>query len=738
MKGPNEITLHACDREQIHVPGTIQPHGALFVLDAESLEIAQCSENVSEIIGSAPEELVGASFVDRIKKKARKELVSLLHESGTAFSNPLQVPLKTGAGELVFDGIAHRLGDSVIVELENPGTRVVSNSITSKSLDHYFALTTRTLNQLDSLDDPEQAAQLVCDEIRGFTGFDRVMFYEFAPDDHGYVLAESQTGGFESFKGLHYPATDIPKMARELYAKNWLRLIHDVGAEPVGLYPADRELDMSHCTLRSVSPIHIQYLKNMGVASSMSISLVDRGRLWALIACHHYGGPLFVPYTSRVSCVHFAVVIGSRLLALKERAQIAEVEKRKNILTEMTKDLPAYRELFAAARARSREWRELMRADGVAIVQRDNIQSDGAVPPDEFVFHVLEHLKTNGVSDFFITERLGEDLPGLDDIPTEATGIIVIGLGARSQIVFFREEEIKVVRWAGDPGKATDPVTPLTPRASFEEWCETVRGKSRPWTLADREIAGELRSGLTGLFIQHNYQLERLNRELENKNDEIEQFTYSVSHDLKSPLFTINGFVGALKEDLERGDAESVSHCLKRITSLTSRMGTLIDDLLDFSRIGRVRGEMERIDMNKLLAELEETVTSKLERRDAVLEIAENLPAVYGHEEAIYRAFQNFLENAVKYGRDVPDLRIVIDAETTTGAVRYRVKDNGPGIDPRYHAKIFELFQRIDTQQAGTGLGLASVARVASMHSGECGVESEPGEGSVFWLQLPT
>ncbi len=738
MSQSEELAIHACDRERVHIPGTIQPHGYLFVLDGENLEIVQCSNNISEILGIEPENSIGTSFIEKIDQSARSELISLLEDAGSSFSNPLQVPLNIDGRLLVFDGIAHRSGDNIVVELENPGTRTATNLVTSRSLDHYFALTTRTLNRLDLLENAAEAAHLICDEIRAFTGFDRVMFYEFAPDDHGFVVAESQTGKFESFKGLHYPATDIPKQARELYAKNWLRLIHDVAARPIGLTPQDRNLDMSHCALRSVSPIHIQYLKNMGVASSMSISLVDRGRLWALIACHHYDGPLFVPYSSRVSCVHFGIVIGSRLLAFQQRAQTVEVEHRKNVLTQTTKDLPEHSELFGAVLSRASDWRELLGADGVAIVHRNSLQSDGSVPDRAFIDRLLEKLETTSESDFFISERLGEDLPDLEAIPPEATGVIAIGLGVRSHILFFRIEDPEVVRWAGNPDKATNPAEPLTPRSSFEEWKETVRGSARSWTKADREIARELRSGLTGLFIQHNYQLERLNRELARKNEEIEQFTYSVSHDLKSPLFTINGFVSALREDLEKGDSESVDHCLSRITGLTSRMGLLIDDLLDFSRIGRVTSEMEFIDINELLGELKEDIASKLERSGATLEIAPHLPRIRGYEEVIYRAFLNLVENAIKYGPDNGDLLIQIDAVETPEAVRFRVRDNGPGIDPRYHDKIFELFQRLDTKHSGTGLGLASVAKIAAMHSGECGVESEPGAGSVFWIQIPS
>ena len=737
MNLPNEISLHACDREKVHVPGTIQPHGLLFVLDSESMAILQCSANVREIMGVELADVIGQSIIKLLMPKASEELVHLLNDAGTAFSNPLQISTSASGKKVVYDAIAHRLDDQIVVELENPGSGKTSNSVSSRSLDHYFKLTTRTLNLIEGLSDTRLASRIICDEIRAFTGFDRVMFYEFAPDNHGVVVAESKSDGLEPFEGLHYPATDIPKQARELYAKNWLRIIHDVDSKPVGLYPADRELDMSHCTLRSVSPIHIQYLKNMGVASSMSISLVEKGKLWALIACHHYSGPLFVPYTDRVSCVHFGIVLGLRLVAKMRQALADEVERRKNVLATVTRNMPLTGEFFEMLQGRSIEWRELMDADGVLIMQGGNSLTDGDVPGETFVVDLMECLRARKTEDFFISEKVSHDLPELSHVPLEATGVVVVGLGSGSQIFFFRKETTVEMRWGGDPNKAVDPAQPLTPRASFEEWKETMLGLSRHWTMADREIANELRSGLAGLFIQHNQKLEHLNRELARKSAEIEQFTYSVSHDLKSPLFTINGFVGALEEEVEARDWEAVKHCLSRISGLTERMGLLIDDLLDFSKIGRVHGDPEQIDMISLLKGLREEFEAQIADAGATLEIADDLPTIKGYPEEIFRVFQNYVENALKYGHETENLRIEIDAEHVKGFIRFRVKDNGPGIDPRYHDKIFELFQRIDTKRSGTGLGLASVAKVAQLHNGSSGVDSEVGKGAIFWLQIP-
>lgn len=726
-----------CEREPIHIPGSIQPHGILFVLNGESLEIVQLSGNLGQFFDITPEEALGVDFMTYVQEEHQEGLKTILQEASTAYSNPLRITVEIQGKETAFDGIAHRVEDRIILELENPDAADADDRPSSQSMDHYLRLTSRSMAAVQNCSTMEEATEIICREVREFTGFDRVMLYRFAEDQHGEVIGEAKREDLEPFLGLHYPESDIPKQARELYKKNWIRLIHDAHAETASLVPPEQILDMSNCVLRSVSPVHIQYLKNMGVRSSMSISLMNGQDLWGLIACHHYADALLVPYKSRTSCVHFGLVMSAQIAVKQQQLATLKESERRNKLTQITKDLNEDRSFLDAIWDQAEALLKVVGADGVAIVQENQLALEGVAPGEDFVWELLEVIDKESELEMFVSSHLGQDLPDLATHPEEAAGVLAIGLGADWRILFFRMEEERTVRWGGDPNKAVDPAQPLTPRNSFNEWKETVRGTCRSWTPIEIALAQELRSALISFIVQHTNQLERLNQELANKNAEIEQFAYSVSHDLKSPLVTVNGYVGALEEDLAENDMEAVHGSLQRIRRATTKMGKLIEELLAFSRIGRHPGSMETVDMRALFSEMQEDFSRRINDAGATLNLPENPRNVTGYSSDVYRVFHNLLDNALKYGRGNEPLVIEIECVRFPKAIQYSVQDNGPGIEPEFHDRIFALFQRIDTNSEGTGVGLASVAKIMNQHGGSYGVTSEPGNGATFWVQFP-
>ena len=728
--------LNECDREPIHIPGSIQPHGALLVLEAENLTVVQCSENVTELMAVHPGELVGSTILDRIDLDQREALKGILVKANHQFSNPLRIPILINDEASVFDGIAHRVDDQIVMELENPNRDTLFETPSCRSLDHHFQLTNVSLKMVQGSKSIEQAAQIVCEELKNFTGFDRVMLYRFAPDFHGEVIGEAREEHLEPFLGLHYPATDIPKQARELYKKNWIRLIHDVNATPAGLYPSDRQLDMSDCVLRSVSPVHIQYLKNMGVTSSMSISLLNGDELWGLIACHHYSGPYFVSYAMRASCVHYGLVIATQFLTRSEKLALTEEAERHSHLIQVTSELSAHGDFQTALEEKAPELLEIVCAEGIAIAKNNEISLHGSTPDLGFIENLIQLLETNDGIECFTSNNLSRDLPDLGEPPKEATGVLTLGLGGDCQVVFFRKEETESIRWAGNPETSPKP-DQLTPRHSFEEWVETVRGNSRKWTEIDKAIAHELRNSLMAFIVLQSRQLEALNQQLANKSAEVEQFAYTVSHDLKSPLVTVAGYVEALEEDLDEGDKETALDSLSRIKRATQKMNLLLEELLEFSRIGKHSGSMTSVDMNELITDLKADFDLRIQNAGANLTFADHFPKIRGHKADIYRVIHNLLENSLKYGAGTEGLTIEVGYEQVPLAIRMFVRDNGPGIDPAFHDRIFNLFQRVDEKSKGSGVGLASVQKIATQHQGSCGIESAEGKGTTIWVEFP-
>ncbi|MGC1479339.1 MAG: ATP-binding protein [Chthoniobacterales bacterium] len=732
-------TLSNCDTEPIHVPGLVQPHGLLFVLDAKTLVVKRCSANTEEILGVAPEQIVGTPIPDWLPPKIRSLLPQGLQPDRRQFSNPLHIPWGNAENQIDFDGIVHSLDDGLLLELE-PATAESEDLVSARSLDHHFRLTEQAIPALQRESSVHRIAELMCSELRAFTGFDRVMLYRFAPDFHGEVIGEARRDDLEPFLGLHYPATDIPKQARELYKRNWVRLIHDVQATPVPLVPDAAPLDMSDCTLRAVSPIHIQYLKNMGVASSMSISLLDDGELWGLIACHHYSGPHFVPYAKRASCVHFGVVASSQMALRREQVAAQTLANRRAELVEITRRVSNELDFRTAMGTYADDLCKIVRADGVAVAIDGKWEVvSGCVPPGNFLDGLLADKPTleENPEGITVTQHLAKDRPDLANHPSEAAGILFITLAPNWQIVMFRPEVRQTVRWSGNPNKAKESAEALTPRASFEEWSEEVRGQSDPWSKTDQTLARELRFSLLAFVVLRNHQLDQLNRQLIAKNAEVAQFAYSVSHDLKSPLVTVSGYIGALEEDLALRDDEAVNDSLDRIKRATARMGTLIEELLQFSRIGYQNGIPKTVDLDALIAEIRAEFEVRFQKVGGTLETGSDFPPIPGHPREIRRALHNLLDNALKYGRSTDPLRVTIGWSREPQAVRLFVRDNGPGIAPAYHERIFELFQRADDDTEGSGVGLASVTKVLQQHDGTCGVDSTEGHGAEFWMKFP-
>ncbi len=339
-------------------------------------------------------------------------------------------------------------------------------------------------------------------EFRHLTGFDRVMVYRFGEDDAGEVVAESRAPHVQAFLNHRFPASDIPKQARALYVRNLVRVIPDSAYVPAPLLPPTAtELDMSDCALRSVSPVHLQYLRNMGVTASASVSIVKDGRLWGLIACHHES-PRLLPYDIRAACRALAGGLARQIKAKEE----AEIYHERLRLRSLGDDVA-----HALARADNGDLaleehvRDLMRladADGVAVFRDDRIEVTGKAPPHLALAilrdWLLETAKDGAADGAAATDQASIDVPDVISFRALASGVmgVVVERSPLLAILWTRAEQVETVRWAGEPVKATTADGVLTPRASFDAWTQTVRGRSRPWTPAQTSAALRLREDL--------------------------------------------------------------------------------------------------------------------------------------------------------------------------------------------------------------------------------------------------
>jgi chemotaxis family two-component system sensor kinase Cph1 len=495
------IDLDNCAREPIHIPGSIQPRGVLAVLREPTFEILQISANVTELLGHSVEELLGRHLSTLIGN----EQAARVEQAAATFGdlrqrNPLDCQLEV-AGELrPFDAILRREpGNVLLVELE------IAYGERPFSFPNTYQAVRNSVEELNRAGTLTELYNTTARAVRDLTGFDRVMVYRYDHHYNGEVVAESRRDDLNSFLGMHYPSTDIPAQARALYEKNWIRLISDVNYTPTPLVPAvDAETgvprDLTYATLRSVSPIHVEYMQNMGVHASMSISLVRRGRLWGLIACHHYAGPHLPPFATRAAAEFLGATLSLRLVDQFEEDLLHKRLASQAVLAKLTAATLGDYEPIASALLGAPDLLDLMPADGVVVHMEGETEVRGSVPPPDIVSAIAEWARGAG-EEIASSECLSQDLPALSLDPRLAAGAFALNLPDGQHAIWFRREVERSVDWGGDPHNKAISVREgdeirLSPRKSFERWREVVRERSDPWTLSQTESAEALRRHL--------------------------------------------------------------------------------------------------------------------------------------------------------------------------------------------------------------------------------------------------
>lgn len=749
-----EIDLTNCEREPIHIPGSIQPHGILFVLSIPSLQITQVSNNTQHLLGIAPEHLLQRDLADFLPAAQITELREALQLDEIEVVNPLLITPRSGHGdELAFDGVVHRVvgheDELLLLELE------VAPEKDKVHIPNFYQVMRTSATVLQGASSLFDLCQTSAEVVRKLTGFDRIMIYRFHEDWHGEVIAEVCNEDMEPYLGLHYPASDIPSQARELYRHNWLRLIADVSYQPAAIIPTDspltqHPLNLSSSVLRSVSPMHIQYLKNMGVASSMSISILKNQQLWGLISCHH-NEPKFVPYSVRVACEFLGQLLSLQISAREDVDDYAYEMKIKDLQSQLLEYMRGEHGHYKQLLEHPQQLLQLVGAQGVAFFFDDTYTSVGTAPDAADGRRIVEWLKAHMTSDIFVTDSLSSYWQEAEQLKGQASGLLAISISPlqASYILWFRPEVIREITWGGDPHKPVqmqDGSTFLHPRTSFAAWGETVNLQSQAWKEGEVAAARVIRSAiidrvLQDLVVQRSNELQSLNKMLADSNQELDSFAYSVSHDLKEPLRGITNYVHILKEDYaDKLDAEGIGR-LATLLRLTQRLDTLIESLLHYSRAGRVDLAFAEIDLNTVLESVLELLRGRLEEKQVTIRVPYPLPVVWCDRARIGEIFSNLISNALKYN-DKADKWIEIGYQQTQDKQAppvFYVRDNGIGIRDKYFDSIFRIFKRLhgrDKFEGGAGAGLTIVKRIVERHGGKIWLESVYGEGTTFYFTL--
>lgn len=512
----SKVDLTNCDREPIHIPGSIQPHGAMIVINGEGL-VSFVSENIDRFLGETNRDYLGAELADVVGSTVAHDIANAVARAGSGHIAGVVLKATVGGGQNVADITAHRYEGRTFLEFEQPA----SVDDTEVALH----LTQSLVRRVDVYKEFDPLFKGVARLVRAMLGYDRVMVYRFLHNGAGRVIAEAREPSLNSFFGQHFPVSDIPAQARKLYVKNWVRVIGDASFVPVPLIPniSDGEppVDLSHAHLRSVSPIHCEYLRNMGVAASMSISIVVDGELWGLIACHH-NTPKWLSIPMRVATELFAQYFSLHVAAIEHREQKSAAGATRSRLDAIIAGVNPNDPVEITLQTRLREFSSLIASDGAGLWSRGQWWAYGVAPSQTAVPRLMETVERKAGRYIWETQDLRAETGDLGEYGTRVAGLLAIPISVSSPdfLIFFRSEEAHQIEWAGEPAKneeVTEAGSRLTPRGSFDTWREDVRHRSLPWTNADMVVADAIRGYVRDVMLSHNDATEEQREKNENQ-----------------------------------------------------------------------------------------------------------------------------------------------------------------------------------------------------------------------------
>lgn len=748
----DNVNLTNCESEPIHIPGSIQPHGFLLGVKKDSYEIDFCSENSASYIGLAPEQILGKQLSEVFTSGQNDDFIRYASEKFIDTAKPFVFRLN----EIPYNTTVHISGSTIVLELEPfpDGTM---------NLPNLYNQTRKFVSIMDKATYLPELCQEIANETREITGYDRVMIYKFDPDYNGEVIAESKSEDFSSFAGQKYPHSDIPVQARELYVRNPLRMIADISYKPVPILTLDdspeksnKSLDLSNSILRSVSPIHIEYLQNMGVGATLTISLLQNQKLWGLIACHHYSAKV-LPHYTRLSALLQGHFLTSQI-AVREVAEEFEVGREVDKALVETLEMLHDNENFIEKGYESPSVLNLANANSSVIYYNGKLYKNGEVPEDEKLVRLFYFLAKEYPNHGTDTFSLSSIYPKGNEMSRLASGIIYhpLNSGNADGIIWMRPEKVETVKWAGDPNKAVlknEDGFRLSPRKSFELWMEVVKHKSDPWRKAELNAASSFSYALQKHI---NYQIIRnqenknrlLNEELKTANKELANLNWISTHDLKEPLRKIQIFASKVLDREDPDLSAQVKDSVERMRFAAHKMQILIEDILNYSKAGSMEKVFEKMDLNLVLQNVLRELSENIEDNNAVIH-SDSLPTLSVIPFQINQLFINLISNAIKFSKadlnPIVNIRVnlenvaLVDAATENQYYKISFEDNGIGFEDEYTTRIFDVFQRLHPahKYPGTGIGLAICKKIMENHGGFIDAKSELNKGSVFNIYFP-
>ncbi|KKO89208.1 histidine kinase [Sphingobacterium sp. Ag1] len=716
----------SCHEEKIHLCGKVQFFGYLFIFDEEGCIAA--SENCFDITGLETVSLL---------KKSLEEILYLIVPVPSLSIKQIEEEISDKIFYRYVERIKikdddfflsiYRYNERLYLEMEACNPAAVK---TTKL--YYYA------KYLESHRQDGSAWQSLTELIQKITHYDRVMVYQFLEDNSGKVIAECKHAELEPLLGYRYPEFDIPSQARELYRVFHARHTADIDGITYNMMGRCAEdLDLTRCSVRALSPLHLQYLRNSGAKASASFSIIVEGKLWGLVACQNRE-PLHVDLSQRHLCIFLTQYAVNYYLAESQKENVALQRNLAEFEQDLKGDLLVKSNLQKVLESFSGRIMDLIRAQGIIIKHAQGFHAMGEVPDNIILRRIEEAI---GEEEFFVTEKFisDTDFEGEDNCP----GFVRIAILPSNNwyLYVFRGPRIIEETWAGKPEKIMSldqerQITFPSPRSSFEAWKKITHGKAEKWLTSELTFIKNIKYIVQQAVAQRGGELEELNKKLIRSNNALDTFGYTLTHDLKNPLTSIHLTAQMLLHNKQVTD-EFFAKSLQNIVDNARLMNDMMDKVYTMSKVTNVELKFEIIEPRSKILNIVESCRLRYGSDDLDFNLGETLP-ILGERTLVYQLFLNLIGNAIKYSSKQPVPVVQVDSYRKVDSTIYRIEDNGIGMDMAKVDSIFEIFSRMPNTEGyeGNGIGLSIVKQIAAKLNASVTIESELNAGTTFFVEF--
>lgn len=697
--------LNECDKEPIHIPSAIQPHGFFLVIDPADGNIVAASGNIGHFFTLSTEDIIGQPL----------STFSLLMSQWVQEQHQVPSPLPA----ILFLTKSHDTTRFVVSLHRNPSGLILEAepAMNPDLFPDYLAQS--VINEaitLTSASSTEELCRLGALALQRLSGFGRVMAYRFDEEYNGSVIAEAKIPEMESYLDHHFPASDIPAQARELYRTNLIRYIPDATYTPVPLKSLlPHPIDMSQSSLRSVSPIHLEYLRNMDVASSMSLSIIVDEKLWGLFACHH-PYPLPLAYTVRRYCEMFIRIFNALIqekIANEASQTFFRLKDRYSTLKHAFKSLCDHSSVHESFNALGEVWLDALESDGVCLLQNDEISVFGMVPETSQIKALSEQIDALHENDLYASGSIGSVLNAIA-FPETISGVlsIIITHNPRTEILWFRREWVRTLKWAGHPDKAAtiDSAQRISPRKSFETFTQEQRGKSIPWS-PSHLLAAELYKEFGPMIDLNitNRAMKRQNQLLiqQGKMAMMGEMIGAIAHQWNQPLNALSLLISGLSELIDETSIHPKS--LMEVKKIGMEQIRFMSETIDaFRNFFQPEQNPAPFSITQSIQEVIDHLLPLVKLHNIELILSKETGTLYGSPNAFKQVILILISNAhdALMGNKIENPWIECRVEHTPNTLQLHICDNAGGISPEHLNQLFTPYFSTKEKGVGRGIGL--------------------------------